>query len=235
MAADLQRTQQQAEFAMGGTMKPRHLLLISIVILFILAAVTPVSADTLKLKDGRIIQGTVQRIEAGKVYVDMTNGIKTLNLAEVVSMKFTKPESLEFSAILQQLDEHAAETRRMLLQIERYWAAKQPIDAKDEPGWAAAKEEFAQPLMAYQDNLNDLYFKVLARMDEYNALVAQAEKIYVGIKGLRIGSPLVLSDMALPLRKYVPGTWYETIFRDGYNIGYADATSHLPDNRYLKQ
>jgi hypothetical protein len=216
-------------------MKPRYLLLISIGILLVLAAVTPLRADTLKLKDGSIIQGTVQRIEAGKVYVDVTSGIKAFNLTEVTTMKFSKAESQEISAILEQLDEHAAETRRMLLQIETHWAAKQPIDSKEEPGWAAAKEEFAQPLMAYQDDLNDLYFKVLARMDDYNALVARAEKVYVGTKGLRIGSPLILPDMALPLRKYVPSTWYETIFRDGYNVGYADATSHLPDSRYLKQ
>jgi hypothetical protein len=27
----------------------------------------------------------------------------------------------------------------------------------------------------------------------------------------------------LPLKKYVPSTWYDTIFYDGYSLGYDDA------------
>lgn len=27
----------------------------------------------------------------------------------------------------------------------------------------------------------------------------------------------------LPLKEYVPGAWYDTIFYEGYNIGYNDA------------
>jgi hypothetical protein len=49
-------------------------------------------------------------------------------------------------------------------------------------------------------------------------------KVYVGVKGIRIGSSLISSDMEkLPLRKYVPGAWYDTIFYEGYNQGYDEA------------
>jgi hypothetical protein len=82
--------------------------------------------------------------------------------------------------------------------------------------------------MSYQEILNDLYFHVLGRVDEYNGLMKQASKMYVGIKGVRIGSSLVPSDTErLPLRKYVPATWYDTIFYDGYNLGYSDATQKI--------
>ena len=43
------------------------------------------------------------------------------------------------------------------------------------------------------------------------------------MKGIKTGSPLVSKDMAkLPLKKYVPATWWDTIFYEGYNRGYDD-------------
>ena len=89
----------------------------------------------------------------------------------------------------------------------------------------ARKRPYAmKPLTLYQELLNDLYFHVLAKVDEYNTLAGDARKVYVGVKGpFNVGSPLVPADLAkLPLRKYVPATWWDTIYFDGYNMGYED-------------
>ena len=73
--------------------------------------------------------------------------------------------------------------------------------------------------------LNDLYFHVLARVEEYNAFANEAGDLYVGVKGIfNVGSPLLTNEMKpLALRKYVPGSWYDTIFYDGYNLGFNEA------------
>ena len=73
--------------------------------------------------------------------------------------------------------------------------------------------------------MNDLYFHVLGKVDEYNALMKDADSIYVGVKGaLNVGSSLIPRDKKkLPLKKYVPGNWYDTIFFEGYDRGYQEA------------
>jgi hypothetical protein len=139
-------------------------------------------------------------------------------------------EAQEIVRNLKDLETTAADIRRKLGQIRTYWAVKQPVSAEDEKGWEAAKEDFRKPLARYQEILNDLYFHVLARVDDYNLTAKEANKVYVGVKGIRIGSSLVTKDMTeLPLRKYVPGAWYDTIFYDGYNVGYSDGYSKLSD------
>jgi outer membrane murein-binding lipoprotein Lpp len=207
-------------------MKAKYLLFAAVLNLVLLAGVSPLHADTLKMKDGRTIEGTVTKIENCKVYVEIKNEAKVLDMMDVETMQFAKTESQEIARTVQQVDQASLEIRQLLAKIDAAWTPRQPIDAKDEPAWAAAKEEFSNPLMAYQEVLNELYFQVLARMDEYNKLVKQAEDIYVGIKGVRIGSALVNPDTELPLRKYVPSLWYETIFQEGYNLGFADASAH---------
>jgi len=208
-------------------MRLRYLLIAPLFNFILFAGISPLHADTLKLKDGSMLEGTITKIENCKVYIEIKNETKVLDLMNVDTMQFKKTESQEIAQSIQEIDKSSMEIRRLLAEIEGYWSAKQPIDAKDEPAWTAVKEEFSNPLMAYQEVLNDLFFQVLVRMDEYNSLVKQAEKIYVGIKGVRIGSSLVYPDMELPLRKYVPSLWYETIFQDGYNLGFADASSHI--------
>jgi hypothetical protein len=207
-------------------MRIRYLLLAVILNFLLLAGVSPLHADTLKMKDGTTLEGNVMKIENGKVYVEMKNETKVLDFMDVDSMQFKKTESQEIAKTIQEIDKSSLEIRQLLAKIDAYWTPRQPIEAKDELKWIAAKEEFSNPLMAYQEVLNDFYFQVLVRMDEYNSLIKDAEKIYVGIRGVRIGSSLVYPDMELPLRKYVPSLWYETIFQEGYNAGYADATSH---------
>ena len=77
----------------------------------------------------------------------------------------------------------------------------------------------------YQESLNELYFHVLGKVDEYNSLMKEADSIYVGVRGwFQVGSSLIAPDVKkLPLKKYVPANWYDTIFYEGYNQGYNEA------------
>jgi hypothetical protein len=223
-----------------------------VVTTLLLVNARPTYADTVKLKDGTKIEGIIKKVEAGNVFVLVNDEAKMLSILDVESMDFNTPhlltdapnvtvehfikstESQEIVKNLQELEKTAAEMRLLLSQIQGYWAAKQPIDPKNESAWAAAKETFRKPLLRYQEILNDLYFHVLARVDEYNLFAKDADKVYVGIKGVRIGSSLIPPDLEnLPLRKYVPGAWYDTIYYEGYNLGFSDASERVgkPPNR----
>lgn len=205
-------------------MNERYLAIVVALALALFVIVSPAAADTLKLKDGTSIEGVIKKVEAGKVFVAIKDETKAFNLSAVDSMDFNS-EAREIVRNMQELDKAAAEIKRLLSQTQTDWIAKQPIDPKDEPAWLAAKETFRKPLLLYQEILNDLYFRVLGRVDEYNGLMKQASKMYVGIKGVRVGSSLVPADVErLPLRKYVPAAWFDTIFVDAYNLGYSDAT-----------
>ena len=227
-------------------MNARYLAIVAVFALALLVIVSPATADTLKLKDGTSIEGVIKKVEAGKVFVAIKDETKVLSILDVDSMDFNTPhlladipnlpaehfmkntEAQEIVRNMQELDKAAADIKKLLSQIETYWVAKQPIDPKEEPAWFTAKDTFRKPLLSYQEILNDLYFHVLARVDEYNGLMKQASKLYVGVKGVRVGSALVPSDMQrLPLRKYVPGAWFDTIFYDDYNLGYSDATQKI--------
>lgn len=215
-------------------MKARYLITAVIVVLLLFVSVSAARADTLKLKDGSKVEGVIKKMEAGKVFLTVKGESKVLNVSDVAVIDFTaatdvkNTEAEEVVANLKELDKAATEIRQLLNQIELYWSEREPIDAKMEPAWNVAKETFRQPLARYQEVLNDLYFHVLARVDEYNALAKDASKVYVGVKGIRVGSALISSELdRLPLKKYVPGTWYDTIFYDGYNLGYFDATEKV--------
>ena len=222
-------------------MSIRTLTLFTAAAVLTLCAVTA-SADTLKFVDGRELEGVIKKVEAGKVSVAIGNEEKVFDILEIESMDFNTPhlllpaskvpidhflksfEAQEIVRNVEELDRAAADIRKKLGQIRTYWAGKEPIEASDVGAWHAAKEEFRKPLDRYQELLNDLYFHVLARVDEYNLMGKQASKVYVGVKGIRAGSPLVTKDMEkLPLKKYVPATWYDTIFYNGYDQGYSEA------------
>jgi hypothetical protein len=226
-------------------MKFRNVSMLMAVMLIFTLRAPAASADTLKLKDDTKIEGIIQKVESGRVYVTVNESIKVFDILDIKSMEFNTPrlatdskvpiehfmkstEAQELVRNLELLNKSAEEIRKRLVQIQSDWDAKQPIDSKEESAWLAAKDSFRQPLMSYQEILNDLYFHVLARVDEYNNLMKDASKVYVGIKGIRVGSSLVPSDMQrLPLRKYVPTAWYDTIFYEGYTLGFSDAAAGL--------
>jgi hypothetical protein len=168
---------------------------------------------------------------------------KTFDILAIESMDFTTPhlvgapagvpidhflkdvEAQEIVRNIQQLEKTSDEIEKLLMQIKTFWMLQEPIAAERTGSWEAAKETFRRPLNKYQELLNDLYFHVLAKVDKYNLLMKDASDVYVGVKGpFNIGSPLVAKEAReLPLRKYVPAAWYDTIFYDGYNAGYDDA------------
>jgi hypothetical protein len=213
----------------------------TVMIVFLLG--TSAKADTVYMKDGSTFEGVIKKVVAGQVVIQVGEEMKTFDILTIESMDFTTPhlvgapegipidhflkdvEAQEIVANIQQLEKASDEIEKLLKQIRTYWKAREPVPADQIASWGAAKETFRRPLDRYQELLNDLYFHVLAKVDQYNVLMKAASDIYVGVKGpFNVGSALVSKEMReLPLRKYVPGAWYDTIFYDGYNIGYDDA------------
>jgi hypothetical protein len=226
----------------GDAMWIRTIALFTILSLALFLGTPASLADTLKFKDGTETEGVIKKVETGKVFVLVGNEEKVFSILEIDSMDFNTPhlltntgnipvdhfmkniEAQEVVRNFEQLESTEAEVRSMLKEIRAYWNRTQPIPAAELPGWEMEKEEFQKPLYRYQEILNDLYFHVLARVDGYNAIAKEASDIYVGVKGIRTGSSLIPKDMKkLPLTKYVPATWYDTIYFDGYNRGYEEA------------
>jgi hypothetical protein len=220
----------------------RNITLTTFAAVVLLLAATSASADTIKFHNGTEIAGVIQKVEAGKVFVTVGNDEQVFEILEIESMDFNTPhlvagtnnlpvehflnnvESQEVVRNFEELERTEAEVRAMLINIRNYWSANQPIPAKELTGWEIEKEEFRKPLSRYQELLNDLYFHFLARVDGYNTIAKEASDVYVGVKGIRKGSALIPKDMKqLPLTKYVPSGWYDTIFFDGYNQGFEDA------------
>jgi hypothetical protein len=209
-------------------------------------------ADKLELKDGTQIEGIIKKVEKGQVFVDLGTQTKTFDILTVSSMDFDTPhllqgtprlpaehflermEAQEMVGHFAAVEKAAADTSLLIDQTKSQWGGRKTITPSDVPQWEAAKERFRAPLSRYQENLNDLYFHVLGKVDEYNRLTKQANQIYVGVKGLlNVGSPLISKELEkLPLKKYVPGNWYNTIFYEGYDRGYNEAYEKYSKNPY---
>jgi hypothetical protein len=217
-------------------------LVLSTIVTVALILVPALGADTLRFADGREVEGVIKKVESGTVFVAIGENEQVFSILDIVSMDFNTPhlaatspdvpldhflksiEAQEFVRNIHELKKAEEEIRGMLVVIRSYWAPKQPVTATEIVRWEAAKEEFRKPLSRYQEVLNDMYFHVLAEVDEYNVLASEASKVYVGVKGIRIGSSLVPEDLKpLPLKKFVPANWYSTIFYEGYNLGFNDA------------
>jgi hypothetical protein len=210
-------------------------------------------ADRIELKDGTQVTGIIKKVEKGQVFVQVGTQVKTFEILSVSSMDFDTPrllqgtprlpaqhflarmEAQEMLGHFAAVEQAAANTRLLIDQTRKQWADRKTISASDVPQWEAAKERFHAPLSRYQEDLNDLYFHVLGKVDEYNRLTKDANQIYVGVKGIfNIGSPLIPKEMEkLPLKKYVPGNWYDTIFYEGYNRGYNEAYEKFGQNFHL--
>ena len=199
-------------------------------------------ADTLTFNDGSEMNGIIKKVSAGKVVVQIGNEEKVFDVLDIKSMDFDTPhllnatanipidhflkdiEAQEIVRNIEQIEKTEAQIHTMLNQIRSYWGFVQPIESSKVKAWEAAKEDFRKPLSRYQELLNDLYFHVLAKVDNYNDMAKEARDVYVGVKGLRIGSALIPKEMEkLPLSKYVPGAWYDTIYYNGYNRGWDEA------------
>jgi hypothetical protein len=221
-------------------MKPTFVIRIAVLII---AGTLIARADKVELKDGTQVEGIIKKVEKGQVFIEVGTQTKAFDILSVTSMDFDTPHLLEGTPRLpaehflarmeaQEMVGHfaavekaAADTRLLIGQTKNEWADRKTIAASDVPAWEAAKERFRAPLSRYQENLNDLYFHVLGKVDDYNRLTKEANQIYVGVKGIfNVGSALIPKEMEkLPLKKYVPGNWYDTIFFEGYDRGYREA------------
>jgi hypothetical protein len=223
-------------------MRTRNIVLATIVAVGLLIIAPASFADTLKFKDGTEREGVIKKVETGRVFITDGTEMQEYDILTIDTMDFNTPhilkstdnvpmehflksvEAQEVVRNFQELEKTESEVRSMLAEIRAYWNRVQPIPSSDLKGWEMEKEEFRKPLSRYQEVLNDLYFHFLARVDGYNAIAGEASEIYVGVRGVRTGSSLVPKDMKkLPLTKYVPGAWYDTIYFDGYNRGYEEA------------
>jgi hypothetical protein len=209
-------------------------------------------ADRLELKDGKRIEGIIRKVENGQVTVEVGKQTEVFNILDVTSMNFDTPhlpqatknlplehflasmETQEMVRHVESVELVTKEIKDLLGQIEKDWGNRGSINAKEAKAWDAAKERFSAPMSRYQETLNELYFHVLGKVDEYNSLAKQAREVYVGVRGpFQTGSHLVPKDMErLPLKKYVPKGWYDTIYYEGYNIGYNDAFEKYGKNPY---
>ena len=210
--------------------------------------------DKLELKDGTQVQGDIKKVEKGQITIAVGSETKTIDVISVKKLEFEIPsltsgtsdlplehfqagmEAKEMIGHFQAVEEAADTVRKQLSATEKEWASRKSIEPNEVGQWDAAKERFRPALSRYQESLNDLYFHVLGKVDQYNKMAKEADNLYVGVKGaLNVGSSLIPKDMAkLPLKKYVPGNWYDTIFYEGYNRGYNEAfekystSFHLP-------
>jgi hypothetical protein len=232
----------------------KSILVVLIALLLICAGTSIATADKLKLVDGSQVEGIIKKVEKGQVFVEVGTETKAFDILFVSSMDFDTPhllqgtprlpaehfmapmEALEMAGHLDAVEKAAADTKRLIEQTKKQWGDRKTISASDVPQWEQTKERFQAPLSRYQENLDDLYFHVLGKVDEYNHLTKEANQIYVGVKGIfNIGSSLIPKEIEkLPLKKYVPANWYSTIFYQGYDRGYHDAyekysqSFHLP-------
>ena len=222
--------------------------------LFSFSGVQASRADKLELKDGRIVEGKIVTVEKGLVTMQAGGETAVFEIPQISKMEFDIP-ALEtgtsrlplahFQAAMEQkemvdhvlaVEDSASEVRKLIEQTKKEWADRSSVEPRQVQLWDAAKERFRGPVARYQEVLNDLYFHVLGKVDEYNRQMRAANAIYVGVKGwFNAGSPLISKDMQkLPLKKYVPSNWYDTMFFEGYTRGYNEAyekystTFHLP-------
>ena len=228
-----------------------HIVLSSMATLLLM--VTSARADVVNLKNGSTVDGVIKKVAAGQVVIDVGAKTETIDVGEVESMDFTTPhlvvatdrvpiehflkdiEAQEIVRNMQNIEKAASEIEALLRQVRADWLPRQPIPAELEGSWDAERETFRKPLALYQELLNDLYFHVLAKVDRYNLLMNAASDVYVGVKGpFNAGSSLVSKDMReLPLTRYVPRAWYNTIHKNGYVVGYNEASRKCTSPPYL--
>lgn len=210
------------------------------------------SADKITLEDGTTVEGIVQKIEKGQVTVAVGEATKVFDVLAITDIDFDMPrlmagtarlplehflsdiEAQELVGHFRDVEESAEAIRKLTGQTKKEWVPRKTVSPDEVAQWEGAKERFRKPLSRYQEVLNDLYFHVLGKVDEYNRLMKDAEAIRVGVKGwFQAGSSLIPTDMEkLPLKKYVPANWYDTIYYDGYEMGYRDAFEKYRDEPF---
>jgi hypothetical protein len=224
----------------------------SAMLLFALLLHSTAFADKVTLADGTSVEGIVRKIEKGQVTVAVGEETRVFDVLAIEDIDFDTPhlttgtarlpldhflsniEAQEMVGHFRDVEQSADTIRQLIDRTKKEWGDKKSVSPDQIAQWEAAKENFRKPLSRYQEVLNDLYFHMLGKVDEYNLLMQEADSIHVGVKGwFQAGSSLIPSDMEkLPLKKYVPAKWYDTIYFEGYDIGYRDAYEKYRDHPY---
>ena len=211
-------------------------------VLWLLASPAVVQADKLELKDGTEIEGIILKVEKGQVTVAIGQTQKAFSILDVTSMNFDTPhvpqgvsqpslehfasnaEAQELVRQIQDVDKAALDLRRLLDQIEKEWGSGKTIASNETSSWNATKEQFSRALSRYQEVLGGFYSHVATKVDQYNRFAREAGGVRVGVRGaFNVGSALVSKEeQEPPLKKFVPSTWYDTIFYKGYSLGYTE-------------
>lgn len=188
----------------------------------------PALADTITLTNGGRIEGVMNKLEGGNVYIDVSGaGVREVALHEIASVSFDTPhltggppKDFDAQAMLRRTRDaqkagHAA--RAELDRIKANFPAKQSKDRQsgDKDRWNAAKETFRVPLARYREALSGMYQQMLAQIEDYNKLAKEADQF----RGLIPGDVWERT-----VKESVPENWYDRIFFDGYNRGYKEGT-----------
>jgi hypothetical protein len=225
-------------------MKLRSWLLMNALLLvtWLLANPPVVRADKLELKDGTQIEGIILKVEKGQVTVAIGQNQKEFSILDVTSMNFDTPhvpegvsqpslehfvsnrEAQELVRQIRDVDNAAVGLRQLLDQIEKEWGNGKVIASNETSSWDATKEQFSRALSRYQEVLGSFYSHVATKVDQYNRLAKESGGVRVGVRGaFNVGSALVSKEeQEPPLKKFVPSTWYDTIFYKGYSLGYTE-------------
>lgn len=192
--------------------------------------------DSLKLKDGSSVQGVVRTIAGGNVTIEVGGQNRVIPVLQVQEIDFDTPHANEVSASpdktvneftkgAEALTKARKNTRTALDQIKGRWANRKSVEPSQTSQWSAEKERFLPPFTDYRKAILTLYRDVAAQVDNYNKMGAEANNVYVGVKGIfNVGSPLVPEDQReLQLKQFLPGTWYDELYYEAYSKGFKDA------------
>jgi hypothetical protein len=233
-------------------MKLRYSVIPLLFLVQALSAPRVATADKLTFPDGTTVEGIVQKIEKGQVTIAVGKETRVFDVLAVEDIDFDTPhlaagtprlplehflaniEAQEMVGHFRDVEESASAIRKLIDETKKEWTPRKTISSGEMARWEATKEGFRKPLSRYQEVLNDLYFHMLGKVDQYNLLMKEADSVRVGAKGwFQAGSSLIPSDMEkLPLKKYVPANWYDTIYYDGYDMGYRDAFEKYRDRPF---
>ena len=113
----------------------------------------------------------------------------------------------------------------MLFRSKGRWAGKKSVEKNQTSQWSAEKERFQPPFSSYRKAIQELYRDVAAHIDNYNKMAAEANDVYIGVKGIfNVGSPLIPDDQReLQIKQFLPGTWYDELYYAAYAKGFKDA------------
>ena len=192
--------------------------------------------DSLKLKNGSSVQGIVRSIAGGNITLEVNGRHQVIPVLQVDEIDFDTPHAdevkgsadktvNEFTKGAQALTKARRDSRTALDQIKTRWASRKSVEPGQTGQWNAEKERFQPPFTDYRKAIQTLYRDVAAHVDSYNKMAAEANDVYIGVKGIfNVGSPLIPDDQReLQIKQFLPGTWYDELYYAAYSKGFKDA------------